>query len=102
SFNLVGSKKLTVSSGAVIPGESDAFSLKPALALYLAIQTQPSMTATAGVAFAQQPVIRIEDQFGNLRSADTGTQVTAARNAGSRSEERRVAKECSYRWATYP
>jgi hypothetical protein len=54
----------------------------------LAIQTQPSSTATAGVAFAQQPVIEVQDQFGNLRSAangnaDNSTVVTAARNAGS-------------------
>src|SRR5207244_6118285 len=47
------------------------------------ILTQPSATATAGVAFGQQPVIRIEDQYGNLRSSDNGTAVTATRNAGS-------------------
>src|SRR2546427_10714793 len=57
--------------------------INPAAAHHLAIQTQPSDTATAGVAFVQQPVIRLEDQFGNLRSADTGTAVTAARNAGT-------------------
>src|SRR5205823_2141476 len=49
----------------------------------LTIQTQPSSTATAGVAFAQQPVIRIEDALGNLRSSDNGTVVTVARSAGS-------------------
>src|SRR5205823_8581546 len=49
----------------------------------LTIQTQPSATATAGVAFAQQPVIRIADQFGNVITSDNATVVTAARNAGS-------------------
>src|SRR5262249_16532162 len=49
----------------------------------LTIQTQPSPTATAGVPFAQQPVVRVEDQFGNLRSSDNSTVVTAARNGGS-------------------
>ena len=47
----------------------------------LAIATQPSTTAVVRVPFAQQPVIRIEDQFGNLRNNDTWN-VTAARNAG--------------------
>src|SRR5207245_3685631 len=47
------------------------------------IQTQPSATATAGVALAQQPVIRVEDQFGNVMSSDNSTVVTASRSAGS-------------------
>src|SRR6185436_15703002 len=51
------------------------------------ILTQPSATATAGVAFAQQPVLQVRDQFGNLRNAANGvtnsTVVMAARLAGS-------------------
>ena len=43
------------------------------------IDTQPSDTATAGVAFATQPVVYVEDQFGNLVTGDNTTQVTAAR-----------------------
>ena len=39
----------------------------------LVMQTQPSSTATAGVMFAQQPVIQVQDQFGNLRSTANGT-----------------------------
>src|SRR5439155_7680538 len=53
----------------------------------LAMQTQPSSTATAGVVFAQQPVVQVRDQFGTVRSAANGvtdsTVLTAARNAGS-------------------
>jgi hypothetical protein len=49
----------------------------------LIVQTQPSSTAVAGAAFAQQPQIRIEDQYGNLRSSDNSTVVTAARSGGS-------------------
>src|SRR6185369_6230304 len=53
----------------------------------LAILTQPSATATAGVPFAQQPVLQVRDQFGNLRSTANGvtnsTVVTAARGNGS-------------------
>src|SRR5439155_13533601 len=56
---------------------------RPAAASPLTIQTQPPSTATAGVPFATQPVIRIEDQFGNLRGSDNTTAVTAARGAGT-------------------
>src|SRR6185369_4431143 len=54
----------------------------------LVINTQPSSVATAGVAFAQQPVIGVADQFGNLRSTNNGatdnsTIVTAARSSGN-------------------
>src|SRR5439155_17703565 len=44
---------------------------------------QPSSIATAGVLFAQQPVIRIEDAAGHLLTADNSTVVTATRSAGS-------------------
>src|SRR5262249_46374882 len=49
----------------------------------LTVQTQPSPNATAGVIFAQQPVIRVEDSAGNLVSWDNSTVVAATRNAGN-------------------
>jgi hypothetical protein len=53
----------------------------------LTILTQPSATATAGVPFAQQPVLQVRDQFGTLRSTANGvtnsTVVTVARGNGS-------------------
>src|SRR6185503_20038895 len=55
----------------------------PGAANRLAIQTQPSATATAGVALAQQPVLRLQDQFGNFCTNNSSTVVSAARNAGS-------------------
>src|SRR4030095_6512724 len=48
----------------------------------LVIQTQPSSTATAGVVFAQQPVIRTLDSAGNF-IATNGLIVTAARATGA-------------------
>ena len=54
----------------------------PAAATKLVLATQPSSTATAGVPFAQQPVIYIEDTYGNIRSNDTLT-VTALRTSTS-------------------
>jgi hypothetical protein len=49
----------------------------------LVIETQPSAVATAGVSFARQPVIHIEDQFGNLCVADDSTVVSATRSTGA-------------------
>src|SRR6185369_8207860 len=55
----------------------------PGAANRLAIQTQPSATATAGVVFGQQPVLEVRDQFGNFCTNNSSAVVTAARNAGS-------------------
>src|SRR5204863_3906738 len=60
-------------SGTLTGATSAGVTVNPGPASKLTIQTQPSATATAGVAFAQQPVLRIEDAFGNLCS---GTVVT--------------------------
>ena len=52
--------------------------VSPAAATQLVLSTQPSPTATAGVAFSTQPVIYVEDQYGNLETGDNTTHVTAA------------------------
>ncbi len=83
SINLTGAKKLTASAGALSTGESGAFTISAAAATRLTVQTQPSATATAGVAFGQQPVVRVEDGFGNLVTSDNSTVVIATRAAGS-------------------
>src|SRR5258706_13562863 len=59
------------------------WTVTPASANSLVILTQPSSSALAGVAFAQQPALAIEDAYGNVRSTDNSTVVTAARSAGS-------------------
>jgi len=64
--------KTSATGGAVV---------NPAGAAQLVIATQPSPTAIAGVTFAQQPVLLIEDAFGNIRSNDT-LIITATRNSG--------------------
>ena len=66
------------SSPVLIAATSNNIVISPAAASQLVISTQPSSTATAGVAFSTQPVIYIEDQFGNLETGDNSTQVTAA------------------------
>src|SRR2546426_957613 len=49
----------------------------------LAMHTQPSTTAMAGVLFSTQPKVKVVDQFGTLRDTDSSTVVTAARLGGS-------------------
>src|SRR5207249_4672937 len=69
--------------GSLASAISSNVTVSAAAASRVTIQTQPSSTATAGVVFAQQPVVRIEDQYGNLRSSDNATTVTAARSSGT-------------------
>ena len=57
--------------------------MTPAAASQLVIQTQPSATATAGQAFATQPVVEEVDQYGNLETGDNATVVTAALFSGA-------------------
>ena len=57
--------------------------VSPGPAAKLVIQTQPSPSAAAGQAFAVQPVIYEEDQFGNIETTDNGTTVTASLNSGT-------------------
>ena len=81
-------------SASVSSATSGNVTVNSAAANRVTIQTPPSSIATAGAAFAQQPQIRIEDQFGNLRSSDNSTIVTAARATGTRfSTARNTAME---------
>ncbi len=77
-----GSITLTFSSGALSTATSGSIAVSPAAANHLRITTQPSATATAGVAFGTQPVVQIEDQYGNLRNGDT-LSISAASSSGT-------------------
>ena len=83
SYAVAETMNISFTSGSLGSATSSNVVVSPAAASKLTIQTQPSSTATAGIAFVQQPVVRIEDQYGNLRSSDNSTVVTAARAAGS-------------------
>src|ERR1041384_6058220 len=83
SYNVAETIALRFASGSLTPAASSNVVVGAGSASRLTIQTQPSATATAGVAFAAQPVIRVQDQFGNLRSSDNSTVVTAARGSGT-------------------
>src|SRR6266704_5805595 len=83
SYTVAETISLNFSSGSLTGSASSNVVVSAAAANRLTIQTQPPSAATAGVIFAPQPVIRIEDQYGNLRSTDNATVVTASRVAGS-------------------
>ena len=51
--------------------------------LQLVIGQQPSTSATAGLNFAAQPIVKEEDAFGNVITSDNSSTVTAARGTSA-------------------
>ena len=74
----------TTNAGSFTSATSNNIVVSPAAASQLVITTQPSATATAGVAFATQPVVKEEDAFGNVITTDSTHTVTAARGSTAR------------------
>ena len=60
---------------------SSSIIVTAATASQLVILTQPSSTATAGVAFATQPIVAEEDAFGNIITSDSTHTITATRGS---------------------
>ena len=78
SIDNAGSGYTLAASAAGLSGAtSAAFTITPGAANSLAVSTQPSTAAQSGVAFAQQPVIQLQDASGNAVS-QSGVVVTAA------------------------
>ncbi len=74
---------LKFSEDGTTVGPSNSIVVRPATPFRLKIQTQPSATATAGQAFATQPMIEELDQYGNLETTDSSTVITAALSFGN-------------------
>ncbi len=72
-----------ITDGTKTANTSSPVTVNVGAATKLTIQTQPSPTATAGVPFAQQPIVRVEDSVGNLITTDNGRLITATRSAGT-------------------
>jgi autotransporter-associated beta strand protein len=83
SYLVAETVTLKFTASGLSPKNSGNIVVSPAAASQLTVQTQPSAAPIAGVAFPQQPVVRVEDQFGNLRATDSSTVVTASLNQGS-------------------
>ncbi len=58
---------------------SHFLTVNPAAASKLVIILKPLATATAGVAFATQPIVAEEDQYGHIITSDSAHTVTVAR-----------------------
>ena len=71
---------LKFSSGNLAPATSGNIVVSPAAASKLVVTQQPS-SATAGAIFTTQPVVKEEDQFGNVITTDSTCTVTVARGS---------------------
>ena len=74
---------LAFTSPSLTSTTSDNIVVSPAAVSQLVIHSQPSSTATAGQAFAVQPVIYEEDRFSNLETVDNSTVISAAVESGA-------------------
>ena len=74
---------LVFAGGGLTSATSGTIAVSPAAASQWVIHLQPSTTATAGQAFAAQPVVYEEDPFGNLITGDSSTTVTVSLGSGT-------------------
>ena len=77
----IGDRTLQFTSGGLTPATSNTISLTAGPATQLVMVTQPSGSAQNGVAFAQQPAVRLRDSGGNDVS-QSGVNVAAAIASG--------------------
>ncbi len=99
SINLAGIKILQA-IGANLTNDSTAFKITNGAAAQLFIVQQPSITTTAGVAFVQQPIVQVVDQFGNTVSNSTAT-ITARASSGTLLGTTNVSADGVHGTATY-
>ena len=79
---VVGSYTLHFASGTLTAANAQSVLLSAGQAAKLAVAVQPSATATAGIALAQQPAIQLQDASGNAAS-QTGVSITAVVVSGA-------------------
>ena len=78
SIDLVGADKvLTATDGGLTLATTAAFTITNAAAAKLSVTTEPSASTVAGVAFATQPIVTVQDTFGNTVTTDTSTVALA-------------------------
>ena len=79
--NLAGTITVIFSSGNLATATSGNIVISPAAASQLVVTQEPPNGATAGQAFTTQPVVKEEDQYGNVITTDSTHTVTAARGS---------------------
>jgi autotransporter-associated beta strand protein len=82
-YRIAQTNTITFSAPGFASKTSGNIVVSAAAASQLTVVTQPSATATAGVKFAQQPVVQVQDAFGNLIKTDNSTTATAVIDQGS-------------------
>ena len=80
-INLAGSYSLSASVGGVSTPSSLDLTIVPAAATKLVFLPGPPATGTAGVAFTNDVVVAVEDNFGNVVTTNT-SDVTLTLNSG--------------------
>lgn len=83
NLTVAGLKQLRATIPGVLTNTSSSFNIVAATPSQLVQVTQPSTAAVAGVPFATQPVIAVEDQYGNVVSNITDTIVVSQTAGGS-------------------
>ncbi|MBT5773736.1 MAG: hypothetical protein HOH95_05085 [Dehalococcoidia bacterium] len=83
SIDLVGADKVLTAAGSYTSATTAAFTITVAAPAKLAVTTQPSASTVAGVALAQQPIVTVQDAFGNTITTDSATVVTLAITTGT-------------------
>lgn len=83
SSDTTGTGEIQATKSGLTSVTSGTITVQPDDPNSLSINTQPSSTATAGVAFSQQPVVYVLDQFGNRVTTNNSIQITAARKTGT-------------------
>ena len=74
---------LGFSGGGLTAGPSTKVVINPGPDFKLFIATAPSSPSPAGQAFATEPVVYVEDQYGNLETGDNSRTVSVSLAAGS-------------------
>ena len=74
---------LGFTSGTLSSVPSSSVTVRPGPVAKLVIHTEPSTSATAGQAFAVQPVVYLEDASGNLETGDNSSTVTVSLASGT-------------------
>ncbi|MDE3094683.1 MAG: hypothetical protein KGK07_01615, partial [Chloroflexota bacterium] len=72
-----GTASLLAQATGLYPATSTSFTITPAGATKLAFKTPPSATATAGAPFAVQPVVVVQDAYGNTVTTSSASVTLA-------------------------
>lgn len=80
---VAGNRTLSFTSGALTSAASNTIAVGAGPTSQIAITSQPSSTAQAGLAFGAQPVATIQDQFGNTVLSSAAVTASIATGAGT-------------------